>query len=391
MRRWLAARRRVMSLLALMTASLLVACDTTPTLGASPSSATVASVLAASWAGYQRAFMAPDGRVLDLSSGGRTTSEGQSYALLRAAWTGDASTFAAAWRWTQANLQVRGDGLFAWLWEPGRGVVDHSSASDADSDIALALLLGSRRFGDAAYGTAALRVLDGMWSSDVADVAGMHVLTAGSWGPGSSPVAVDPSYFAPYAYRIFAAADPAHPWGDLVDSSYTVLQRCTAAPLGSGHGVGLPPNWCGLRGDGSVTSLAQMSQADAYGYDAFRVLWRLALDWQWNHEARARAYLEGASFLRDRWRAGGRVDPVYGHDGTVLASSADPTGDAGVLALCSVIDPSCAAQVRGAVLATLNPRTGLFGDPTNYYQQNWAWFGLALSAGLLPNLWENHL
>ena len=46
-----------------------------------------------------------------------------------------------------ANLQVRGDGLFASLWGGG-GVQDHNTATDADSDIALALLFAARHFGD---------------------------------------------------------------------------------------------------------------------------------------------------------------------------------------------------------------------------------------------------
>ena len=351
------------------------------------STSNVASALASSWSGYKRAFIGTDGRVTDPSGGGRTTSEGQSYALLRAAWMGDRATFESVWRWTAANLQVRGDGLFAWLWKPGQGVADHSSASDADSDIALALLFGSRRFSSPTHLADGLRVLAGIWQTDVAEVAGMPVLTAGSWAPASTPVAVDPSYFAPYAYRVFAAADRAHPWSSLVDSSYTVLQRCTASPLGSGTSAGLPPNWCGLQPDGTAVSLTSMSQADDYGYDAFRVMWRLAVDWRWSGEARALRYLQGASFLRDRWTSGGRVDPVYGHDGSVVASYNDPTVNAGVLGLCSVVDATCAGQVRTAVLATLNTTTGLFGDPSNYYEQNWAWFGLALAAGKVTNLW----
>jgi hypothetical protein len=27
-----------------------------------------------------------------------------------------------------------------------------------------------------------------------------------------------------------------------------------------------------------------------------------------------------------------------------------------------------------------------FGDPDNYYEQNWVWFGLALAGGALPDL-----
>lgn len=145
---------------------------------ASTPSGQVASVLQAAWGGYKQTFV-QGGRVIDPTRGGITTSEGQSYALLRAVWMADRSSFDTVWRWTAANLQVRGDGLFASLWGGG-SVQDHNSASDADSDIALALLYAGRRFGDQAYTTAARTVLDGMWRSDVVAVGGMNVLTAGN-------------------------------------------------------------------------------------------------------------------------------------------------------------------------------------------------------------------
>jgi cellulose synthase (UDP-forming) len=173
------------------------------TPAASPSAsadAHLASVLQATWAGYKQRFIGSDGRVSDPTRGGITTSEGQSYALLRAVWMDDRSGFDSVWGWTRANLQVRGDGLFASLWGGG-AVQDHNSASDADSDIALALLFAAHRFADSTYRGAALTVLAGMWQHDVVSIDGMNVLAAGNWAatqqsPG--PV-MNPSYFAPYA------------------------------------------------------------------------------------------------------------------------------------------------------------------------------------------------
>ena len=86
----------------------------------------------------------------------------------------DRSSFDTVWRWTVANLQVRGDGLFASLWGGG-GVQDHNTATDADLDIALALLFAARRFGDSALPQAALGVLAGMWQHDIATIDGMNV------------------------------------------------------------------------------------------------------------------------------------------------------------------------------------------------------------------------
>lgn len=348
----------------------------------------VVSVLQQSWAGYKQAFIQPDGRVVDPTRGGITTSEGQSYALLRAVWMGDRATFDTVWGWTTSNLQTRGDGLFASLWGGG-GVQDHNSASDADSDMALALLYAGRRFGDQAYRTAAQAVLAGIWRSDVAAVDGMNVLTAGNWAatqqsPG--PV-VNPSYFAPYAYRSFAQADPGHPWMTVVDSSYTMLDRCTGATLDGTVSAGLPPNWCAMsRSSGKVVSFPQIQAADDYGYDAFRVMWRVALDAVWNDEPRARTYLVRNDFIRKRWSSSQRLDAVYGHDGTVVAGYDDPTVYGGDIGNFVVADPPAAAQLQQRLLASFVPQAPVhFGDPRNYFEQNWVWFGLALAAGALPD------
>lgn len=347
------------------------------------------AVLQQSWAGYKQGFVGSDGRVSDPTRGGITTSEGQSYALLRAVWMDDRSSFDTVWHWTVANLQVRGDGLFASLWGGG-GVQDHNTATDADSDIALALLFAARQFGDSAYRTAALGVLNGMWQHDVTSINGMNVVTAGNWAatqqsPG--PV-INPSYFAPYAYRVFAREDSPHPWSSLVDSTYTLLDRCTAATLDGITSAGLPPNWCALaRSTGQVVSFPQIAGADNYGYDAFRVMWRVAVDALWNNEQRARDYLSRHDFLRTRWHAAQRLDPVYAHDGTVVSGYDDPTIYGGDIGNFLVADPSAATQLKQRLLSSFNATTPAhFGDPKNYFEQNWVWFGLALAGGALPDL-----
>jgi endo-1,4-beta-D-glucanase Y len=349
----------------------------------------VESVLQEAWGGYKQTFVQPDGRVIDPTRGGITTSEGQSYALLRAVWMGDRSSFDSVWRWTATHLQVRGDGLFSSLWGGG-SVQDHNSASDADSDIALALLYAGRRFGDQGYIAAARTVLGGMWRSDVVAVDGMNVLTAGNWAAAQQspgPV-INPSYFAPYAYRSFAHEDPAHPWMSLVDSSYTLLDRCSSATLDGTVSAGLPPNWCAIsRSTGQVVSFPQIPGADDFGYDAFRVMWRVAVDALWNNEPRARSYLLRHDFLRKRWDSAQRLEAVYGHDGTVVAGYEDPTVYGGDVGTFVVADQPVAARIQQRLLAAFQPQSPPhFGDPTNYFEQNWVWFGLALAGGALADL-----
>lgn len=371
----------------------MAACGGAPSapagIAATPATSRLRTVLADSWAGYKQVFIQPDGRVVDPTRGGVTTSEGQGYALLRAVWMGDETTFEKVWSWTAGNLQAGAGAPFASLWSNGR-IVDGDSASDADTDIALALLYAARRFGDAQLRKDAVATLSAIWQDDVASIDGMNVLTAGNWAtkqesPG--PV-VNPSYFAPYAYRTFAAEDPGHSWSSLVDSSYTLLDACTRAVLDGTHGAGLPPNWCAIsRATGGVVSFPTIANADDYGYDAFRVMWRVALDAIWNDEPRARSYLEGSAFLRAQWNSDHRLDPVYGHDGSVVSSYDDPTIYGGDLGNFAVTDPAGASQIEQVLLASFHAsEPAYFGDPQNYFEQNWVWFGLALSSGVLVDL-----
>jgi endoglucanase len=346
------------------------------------------TLLASTWQGYKRRFLNADGRVVDPKRGNASTSEGQSYAMLRAAWMDDRQAFAAAWRWTQDNLRSQ-DHLFGYLWgrrgDGSWGLLDPHSAADADQDIALALLTAAHRWGDEQYRAAAGTVVAAIWDNEVAHLGGVPYLAAGNWATTTAGGAtVNPSYFAPYAYRLFADVDGAHPWHDVVDSSYRALDACTAAPLSTGRSAGLPPNWCLLTRDGAAHPATAMPDADDYGYDAFRVMWRLALDHAWNGEERAADYLRRADLLRTQWSQGHRLAAVYHHDGSVAADNEDVAVYGGDLGNLLVADPAAAAHLVGdKLVAAVGHHDGeaFFGDPDNYYQQNWAWFGLALAAG----------
>ena len=98
-------------------------------------------LLAATWQSYKALYVDATYRTIDKQRG-VTTSEGQSYTMLRAVWMGDKATFDGSWKWTRENLARETDNLFAWLWgaksDGTNGVLSPNSASDADSDIALA-------------------------------------------------------------------------------------------------------------------------------------------------------------------------------------------------------------------------------------------------------------
>lgn len=366
----------------------------------------VQAQLDAAWKNYTVRFIQPDGRVVDPAGGEITTSEGQSYALLRAVWQNDRPVFDKALQWTQQNLQVRpNDKLFSYKWgRNGDGkwqILDPAVASDADSDIALALIFAARRWHEPNYDRLALEILGHLWDKTVITVKGKPYLTAGDWAPAQAQPSLNPSYLSPYAYRIFAKADPAHNWTGLVETSYEVFRGCAEANLSGLAPAKLPPNWCGLdQATGQFTLPVEYPRMNLdYGYDAFRVYWRAALDYKWFGEKKALDYLTWSDTLRDKWRQDGKLAKVYDHSGKPLNDQEALSNYAGALSNFLFTEPLLADslvlqkympayQVLPNEPGGVTPGAGFagWGEPQDYYNQNWVWFGLALFSGRLSNL-----
>jgi len=243
-----------------------------------------------SWQVYRQKFIQHDGRVMDFFTENATTSEGQSYALLRAVWLNDKATFDTVWAWTQQNIQNReNDVLFSWKWGKDATTgewktLDHTEASDADQDIALALLMAHTRWGEARYKQQALAILADFWRYNVVNSKiGPVVLPGGDWYRFETAVPVtvmlNPSYLSPATYRLFGAVDASHPWEKLATTSYKVLQK--SQTLGK---TNLPPDWLLFnRATGEVYLNDEQSeryptQRSVFGYDAVRTPWRFMLD-----------------------------------------------------------------------------------------------------------------
>lgn len=339
---------------------------------------------------YIDARFAQDGAYLEAD--GRVTSEAQSYAMLRAVWSDDRTQFEEAWDWTRRNL-LQENGLLAWNWQDGR-VVDANSAADADTDTALALLMAGRRWDDPELIDAGRRMVQAIWRNEVVTVNGRPYVTAGTWAADGPVVALNPSYFAPYAYRIFQQVDPSHNWLAVVATGYEMLFNIADAPFGSGESAGLPTNWVGLsRTDGAYVPLWLDGQDRTYyGFDAARTYWRVALDQRWNGDGRASAYLNLAGFLRDEVQRKGYVSAVYEHGGVVVEDAPSMVSTAGAVAALLTLDPDAAHALHAAQTVGESKRAGTgmyWSNPDDLYAQAWGWFGTAFYADALPNLWND--
>jgi len=355
-----------------------------------------AAAVEAIWVAY-RDTVQKDGRTLDRDRNYLTTSEGQSYSLLRAVWMDDRETFDRVLKWTRNNLQKReGDRLFAWLWGEGAdgrwGVLGEeggrNSASDADQDIALALIFASARWNDDYYHELALDILADIWRKEVVVVGGRPYLVAGNWAHDEERPTINPSYFSPAAYTVFASVDRAHDWETLKTTSYEVLERSTWGALDRQGTVGLPPDWVGIdRMSGRITESAHADKTTNFSDDAFRVLWRVALDWQWNRDPRALEYLSKLTFFKSEWEKRGLIYGTYGHDGSVVKDTESSSAYGALLAYFAITDPRLAQELYEKKIARFYDVDAERLQPyLGYYPQNWVWFGMAFYANKLPDL-----
>ncbi|MCD8506773.1 glycosyl hydrolase family 8 [Candidatus Woesebacteria bacterium] len=352
-------------------------------------------ILERSWNSYKDYSIA-NGKVIDLQQNQITTSEGQSYALLRAVWMNDQETFDEVLTWANQRLRNE-DMLYSWRYRPDEsgqiGTIDIDSATDADQDIALALLFASRRWNDDSYRIQAEKVIDAIWEHEVKEMNGKYYLLPGPWAQQYPGVVINPSYLAPYSYRIFQEVDPNHNWKSVVDTSYEVLEKCSASSLGHDTSVFLPPEWCEITPSGTArqVSVEEGLSSTDYSYNAIRVPWRVALDYQWNEDPRALVYLEKLSFLINEWQENGRISVAYRHTGEVWESYESAAAYGATIGLFMAVQPDEAERIYETQLKQKfyeDEQHSFWEDPQNYYTQNWAWFGTAMYSGNLTNLWE---
>jgi endoglucanase len=226
-------------------------------------------------------------------------------------------------------------------------------------------------------------------------VNGEPYLTAGEWAANEPILVLNPSYFSPYAYRIFNEIDPERGWWELIDTSYRVIFESAEAPLGKDESAGLPPDWIGL--DPNTGELVPVElttvegETTVYGYEAARTYWRLALDYRYVEDGRAGRFLELAGFLADEVEAKGFVSAVYAKDGVVIEPDPSMVGMAGALASLLHHSPEVGQEIYLRHIwqsaQRYADRSISWGNPHDLYTQEWGWFATALYADALPNLW----
>lgn len=335
-----------------------------------------------SWRAYVDKFIQHDGRVIDFSvASGITTSEGQTYALLRAVWSNDRTVFDRVLAWTDANLARDGSPLPAWKWgalDSGEwGVLDANTASDADVMLALALYAAAQRWEVPAYEERARGIATAIWDEEVERIGERWYLLPGKWARAYDPVPLNLSYYVPPFLRRLALLDPERPWKALAATTYVLAQK--GLPL-----TQLPPDWMAIDRKTGRLSLGAIDGAlsGQFGHDAYRVYFNLALDYTWDRSDEAKRYLEGQTWLTSFLRLNGTLPREVSPIALPRLGGPEPLALHGSLyPALLLVDPASAEASRRQLDAAY--KDGIWGARADYYTQNLVWFGRALAEGRL--------
>lgn len=320
-----------------------------------------------------------------------TVSEGIAYGMVISVMFGDQALFDGFWGYARCFLNA--NGLMNWYIAPdGSKALGVGGASDAEEDMAWALVMADRQWGGSGafsetYLSMAKRLIDAIYETEV-DHGQYQPEWADMFLPGDDwrgRNVFNPSYFAPNQYRLFGeVSGNVAGWERVVEQGYVVLNRSLNAASGNQHN-GLVPAWCDHLG---VPVEAFPGAMKNYQYDSARTPFRIGQDWAYYQEPRAREYLQKVSKFFAGIGADNLVDG-YTLDGKPAPDPKSPPGNPG-----SAVFVGCAAA--GAMhdaafgsfvdAAYARVRTGKLLTRSRYYNHCWTVLSTLMLSGNLIEL-----
>jgi endo-1,4-beta-D-glucanase Y len=234
---------------------------------------------------------------------GNTVSEGIGYGMLIMVFMDNEKNntqakFDKLWKYYNTHSS---NGLMNWKVQgftnntPGSG-----AATDAELDVAVALIMASKQWNDTKYLNDAKTLIDNIYSQEVKN----NILVGGNqW------TALNPSYMSMVATQLFQSVDGSR-WSTVQSNCYSLLKKS------QNQTTGLWPNWCqenGTPGGGVGDNPA------LYGFDASRTPWRLgwAYAWYGHPDAKTLCNKIVGWFKQHTDDTPGKIGQIYNLDGTI--------------------------------------------------------------------------
>jgi endoglucanase len=322
------------------------------------------------WNDFVARFVQEDGRVIDVTFEGKSTSEGQSYALFFALVAGDRERFDTILAWTSDNLAGGrlGDVLPAWHWgkrdDGSWGIKDENAASDADLWLAYTLLEAARLWQSPEYADTGRRLLALVREKEVVEAGAAGTLLL----PGPVGFAleggryrVNPSYLPGFMFHYLASVDTRGPWASIWESHLRLAPQVYAA--------GVAPDLFVVDARGRVTQDSE--RAPSGSYDAIRVYTWAGMSGG-DSAALLKLLTPYAALVRSRGAPPEKVEPATGR---ALESDYSPAGYSGaLLPFLSALGEREAleTQLERLQLADMEAKRGA---PVNYYDRALILFG----------------
>lgn len=194
-------------------------------------------------------------RVKNLQDNNTTVSEGIGYGLLFSAAMKDKNTFDNLYNYMK--LYLDNNGLMNWKIDSDGNVIGKGSATDADEDMAYALLLAYKTWNESFYLDEAKKIIESIAKYEI-DSKYM-VLPGDSWGNNHL---LNPSYIAPLYYYKFGEVSDKSFWNNVTNKNIDFLYSAMNSK------TGFLPDW--INNDGSI-----QDENNVFGYDSVRVPIRL--------------------------------------------------------------------------------------------------------------------
>ena len=313
-----------------------------------------------------------------------TVSEGIAYGMIIAVMFDDQPLFDAFWQYASCFLNP--NGLMSWYIAPdGSQALGSGGATDSDEDMAWALVMAHRQWGGAGslgetYLSHAQRQIDRVWRFEVDHERFPGMLLPGDEWRGQN--VFNPSYFAPHQYRLFGeVSGNREGFASVVDRGYQIV----FASLNEGSGNarnGLVPAWCDAAGTPVEAFPGAMTN---FQTDSARLPFRLAQDFAYHGDARARRYLEqvsnffagiGADQIGDGYELSGKPAPD--------PRTPRPNDGSAVFVGCAAAGAQHSPRYQAFVdAAYARVRTGKLLARSRYYNHCWTVLSLLMLSGNL--------
>lgn len=347
------------------------------------------------WSSYKSLFI-DKGRVFRPKNDNDTVSEGQAYAMIQAVWFNDRQTFDEVYKWTEDNISrfdKFGDHLLAWRYEPnsqgGPPTIDYTPALDADMDYTLALFVASKMWPDGIapantkpYREKAVESAGSIMQKAVMSHPNGELILLpwlASEFSQTGVVTVNPSYFSPGHCRVFEYETGDKRWGQLADDFYRQIEHILQFSTDGKDRVQVVPDWINMTQNGGFA--IDPEKGFVSGWDAFRIWWRLRLDYDFSGNRRAKDLIETKlnMFITNSIDlSGGYVATESNRDGTPITKQSNP----GMLAAYGWSLRDFQPQLSRTLIhqaMRFDQEDGdkwYFLDKKDYYTNSWAWLSL---------------